>query len=210
MSEGASDKIPPAPAAVTYPLGTMAKVLLMTERNLNLLVQRGVIPRAERGRYELLPCVHAYIRYIRDRGGLNGDAGAGGRSDDASSPKGRIITARAKLVETEAALMTREAFRAQHVVAAWVGILDAVRTRLRAIPSAVAPLWASAMTAADAQAAVSRSINDVLGELSRIPVYNTEEASADPPERPGGAGASGEDGAVGAGAAADPDGIGMG
>jgi hypothetical protein len=204
MSGTAPDKATPAPSVVTYPLGTMAKALLMTERNLNLLVQRGIIPRAERGRYELIPCLHAYIRYIRDRGGLNGDAG--GRADDATSPKGRIITARAKLVETEAALMTREVFRSAHVVGAWVAILDAVRTRLRAIPSSVAPLWASAMTATEAQAAVARSINDVLSELSRVPVYSTQEDTADPNSRPGGAGGGGEDGDAGAGAAADADG----
>ena len=49
------------------------------------LVADGVVPRTERGRYELVPCVHAYIRYLRDRS-VGGDLKGGG---DVAEAKGR-------------------------------------------------------------------------------------------------------------------------
>ena len=79
----------------------MAKLLLMTERNVSGLAQRGVIPKSERGRYELVPVVQAYIRYLRDRtigGDMTGD-------ENLANAKGRMVKARARMAEAEADLL---------------------------------------------------------------------------------------------------------
>ena len=52
----------------TYPTSAMSKLPLMTDRHLQRLVATGVVPQAERGRFELAPAVQGYIRYLRDRG----------------------------------------------------------------------------------------------------------------------------------------------
>ena len=54
-------------SAATYPVATIAKLLLLTERRVQQLTREGVLPRADRGRYELAPVVQAYVRYLRDR-----------------------------------------------------------------------------------------------------------------------------------------------
>src|SRR4030065_330688 len=54
-------------AAQTYPVAVISKLLDLTPRRVQHLANEGVIPRAEKGRYELVPAVRGYIRYLRDR-----------------------------------------------------------------------------------------------------------------------------------------------
>lgn len=51
----------------TYPVGTIAKLLDLSERQVQSLTKQGVIPKSERGRYDLVGSVHGYIRYLKDR-----------------------------------------------------------------------------------------------------------------------------------------------
>ena len=39
----------------------------LTPRRVQQLAQEGVIPKADRGKYPLVPCVQGYIRYLKDR-----------------------------------------------------------------------------------------------------------------------------------------------
>lgn len=50
-------------AAPTYPVATIAKLLLLSDRRVQQLTKEGVIPKEERGRYELAPAdVWEYAR----------------------------------------------------------------------------------------------------------------------------------------------------
>lgn len=69
-------------AAATYPVSTIAKLLLLTDRRVQQLTEQGVIPKAERGRYELAPAVQGYVKFLRDRA-LNAD----GDGDDGENVK---------------------------------------------------------------------------------------------------------------------------
>ena len=71
-------------AVQTYATGTIAKLLMLTDRHVRRLTAEGVFPSAGPSRYELAPVVQAYIRYLRDRTG--GDAG-----DDVAKSKGRLL-----------------------------------------------------------------------------------------------------------------------
>jgi len=66
-------------AAATYPVSTIAKLLLLTERRVQQLTEQNIIPKAERGRYELAPAVQGYVKFLRDRA-LGADAGDDGES----------------------------------------------------------------------------------------------------------------------------------
>ena len=73
----------------TYPVSTIAKLLILTERQVQSLAKDGVLPKAERGRYVLVPVVQSYIRYLRERaigGGMGGsdDPGEGRHRRDGS------------------------------------------------------------------------------------------------------------------------------
>jgi phage terminase Nu1 subunit (DNA packaging protein) len=52
---------------LTWPSEKMAKLIDLTPRRLRQLVDEGVVPREERGRYNPFVVTVAYIRYLRDR-----------------------------------------------------------------------------------------------------------------------------------------------
>ncbi len=158
----------------TYPVGTMAKLLLMTERNVAGLAQRGVIPKSERGRYELVPVVQAYIRYLRDRtigGDMTGD-------ENLANAKGRMVKARARMAEAEADLLDGTVLRRAAVEAAWERVLVALRMRILALPAKAAPVMHAAPTLAEASAVLTTAVHDLLTELARIPVYAVDADGA--------------------------------
>ncbi len=59
-------------ADATYPVETIAELLNLTPRRVYQLTKEGIIPKASRGRYELVPAVRGYIKYLRDRA-INAD-----------------------------------------------------------------------------------------------------------------------------------------
>ena len=79
----------------TYPITTIARLLILTERQVQSLAKQSVLPKAERGRYALVPVVQSYIRYLRER--AMGGA-VGGSEDD----RGRLTKAKADIAEMEA------------------------------------------------------------------------------------------------------------
>jgi hypothetical protein len=162
----------------TYPVTTMAKLLLMTERSVSGLALRGVVPKAERGRYELVPVVQAYIRYLRDRtigGDMTGD-------DNLANAKGRMVKARARMAEAEADLLDGSLLRRAAVEAAWERVLVALRMRILALPAKAAPVMHAAPTLAEASALLTTAVHDALSELARLPVYATDVGGTGGPD----------------------------
>ena len=56
-------------SAATYPVSTIAKLLMLTERRVQQLTADGVIPKPERGRYELEVDGKLAVIEYRDAGG---------------------------------------------------------------------------------------------------------------------------------------------
>lgn len=83
----------------TYPVATIAKLLLLSDRRVQQLTAEGVIPKAERGRYELAPAVQGYIRYLQERSHGGKTAGP----IDYHTEKARLTKAQADTAEIELA-----------------------------------------------------------------------------------------------------------
>lgn len=49
----------------TYPVATIAKLLMITERRVQQLTSEGIIPKEGHGQYNLAKAVQGYIRYIQ-------------------------------------------------------------------------------------------------------------------------------------------------
>lgn len=111
----------------TYPVATIAKLLMMSERRVQQLTKDGVIPKAERGRYELAPAVQGYIRFLQDRQAGNASQV---ESIDYHVEKARKIKFEADIAEVEAAKRRGEAIDAQEVKRAWQLILGEIRANL--------------------------------------------------------------------------------
>lgn len=113
----------------TYPVKTIAALLRLTERRVQQLSKEGVIPKAERGRYELAPAVQGYIAYLQDRlapreGGDDPDR------IDYHFEKARKTKAEADIAEMEAAKMRGDLVDAVEMRGALELVMSEVKTKL--------------------------------------------------------------------------------
>lgn len=180
-------------AAATYPVSTIAKLLMLTERRVQHLAKEGILPRAERGRYELVPVVQAYIKYLRDRA-INGDA-----AEVDGGHRARLIKARADIAEMEAERLAGDLAPVEEIEKAWTGIISRFRQRSLAVAPKAAPMVAVENTTEACHEIIETFIHEALAELAAIAVEG-HPATA---ER--GSGGIGD-----GGTAAEADNIGMG
>ena len=164
--------------AQTFPLDTICKLLDLTPQRVAQLVNMGVIPRKERGRYELVPVVRGYIHYLRERA-IKGDAQAGG--DDYATHRARLTKAKADMAEMEREQMANALIPAVDVERAWIEVVSNMRAKLLAIPTTAAADAQAAATLAEAKQVLKEKINEALAELSemRVEVVNPLRASDD-------------------------------
>ena len=149
----------------TVPLATIAKLLDLTERRVNQLAKDGTLPKAERGRYELVPVVRAYIKFLRDRA-VNSDVGA----DDYAAQRTRLTKARADMAEMEREQMASSLIPSDDVLDAWETMAGNMRARMLAIPSKAIATVFSAEDVNEAKKILQEAINEALAELSSIEV----------------------------------------
>nr|DAV41215.1 MAG TPA: DNA packaging protein [Caudoviricetes sp.] len=118
-------------APATHPVGTIAKLLMMTPRRVQQLTADGVIPRTERGRYEIAPAVQGYIKYLQDR------AITGNGDIDYASEKSRLTRAQADLAEIEVARARGDVVGADQLTRNLTNLFAEIRTNLRNVPGRV-------------------------------------------------------------------------
>jgi len=152
-------------AAQTYPLDTISKLLDLTPQRVNQLVREGIIPKADRGRYELVPVVQAYIRYLRDRA-IKGDV----HGDDYSAHRTRLIKARADLLEMEQAQIAGKLIPAEDVENAWIEVLANCRAKMLSIPTKSAPEVFAAESLIEVKGILKTAVNEALSELASVNV----------------------------------------
>ena len=171
-------------AAQTFPLETICKLLDLTPQSIARLVNDGIIPRHSRGRYELVPCVRGYIKFLRERA-LKGDASS--VSGDLTSHRTRLTAARADLAEMEKAQMENSLIPAEDIASAWEAMTSNMRSKMLAIPSKAAPAVYAADNLNEAKSILKDEINEALAELSGIEIRTRNPVIS---SKDGGSGAS--------------------
>jgi phage terminase Nu1 subunit (DNA packaging protein) len=149
-------------AEATYGAEVIARLLVITPRRLQQLTKEGFLPKAERGRYELVPVVQAYVRYLRDRA-VKGDVG----DDDYGTHKTRLIKAQADSAELQAATLRGELVTKEAVRNGWQAMIAAARSRLLSLPTKMAAHVLAAETLPQIETILRGQINDALAELGR-------------------------------------------
>ena len=182
-------------SSATQPIGVISRLLDLSERRVQQLSREGVIPKAERGQYDLIGSVRGYVRYLRDQA-LKAQAGA----PDYAAERARFIRARADLAEMEAEEKRRSLIAAEQIEAAWIAVLALLRTRLLALPDRLAPQAFEQSTVGDTRNLIRAAIREVLDDLAQ-PDIELEadidlEGVADP-EADSGEGAGGAEAAAG-------------
>jgi phage terminase Nu1 subunit (DNA packaging protein) len=154
-------------APSTFPLDTICKLLDLTPQRINQLVNMGVIPRKERGRYELVPVVRSYVKYLRERA-IKGDVQAGG--DDYASHRARLTKAKADMAEMEREQMAARLLPSSDVQKAWCDVVANMRTKMLAIPTNAAADTQAASSLAGAKQVLKEKVHDALSELAEMRV----------------------------------------
>ena len=157
-------------SSATQPIGVIAKLLDLSERRVQQLSREGVIPKANRGQYELIGSVRGYVQYLRDQA-AKAQAGA----PDYASERARFIRARADLAEIEADEKRGSVLSAEDVEATWVAVLALLRTRLLSLPDRLAPQVHEQTKVADTRNLIRAAIREVLDDLAE-----TDVTPADP------------------------------
>ena len=152
----------------TFPIKTIALLLLMSERRVQQLSREGVIPKGARGRYELVGAVQGYIRFMRER-----MASIEGASDpdriDFYAEKARKTKADADIAEMNAARMRGNLVDAAEVAEAMEMILGEVRKKLlNSVPSRIAARAKTEKSEARIKAAVLDEVRAALQDLSGL------------------------------------------
>ncbi|MEH6833997.1 terminase small subunit, Nu1 [Falsihalocynthiibacter arcticus] len=150
--------------APTYPVKTIALLLKVTERRVQQLAQEGVIPRGDRGRYELAGSVQGYIAFLQNKVALIDEDGKG---FDYNKEKARKTKAEADIAEMEADKMRGGLVSAQEVSSALSLIISEVRSNLlNNTPTRIASRAKSEKTAAAIKGIAKEEITAALLVLS--------------------------------------------
>jgi|TARA_Y100000593_G_scaffold92489_1_gene184279 phage terminase Nu1 subunit (DNA packaging protein) len=147
------------PDPATYPVSTICKLLDLSERRVQQLSRANVIPKTERGRYELVPAVRGYIAYLRER-----SLDVGVVSLDVA--RQRKAAAEAELSEIELAKARAAVVAIDDVAKQWESILSAVRTRMLTVPTKIAPLVAVENDQSMVKELIEDAVHSALGELA--------------------------------------------
>jgi phage terminase Nu1 subunit (DNA packaging protein) len=118
------------PAYPVYPVDAIAKLLNLTPRRIRQLVAEGIIPRVERGKYDLIRSVRGYVKYLQERA-----EGRGVEPSGLHEERMRLLTTQAEHKELEVAALYRSLLPFDEVVAAWEQLTAAFRARCLTIPS---------------------------------------------------------------------------
>lgn len=150
-------------AAATYPASTLAKLFHLTERRVQQLAKEGVIPKAERGKYDLVGAVRGYVKYLQERA-----EGRGVAPQDLHTERARLVKAQADKTEIEVAEMGRALIPAERVIAAWQQLVAEFRAKCLALPSRLAPQLAGNHAIQDIKESIAGGVREALEELSRF------------------------------------------
>ena len=147
------------------PLKTVARALDLTERRVNQLVKDGVLPKTERGRYELIPVVQAYVKFLREKS-VNTDVGA----DDYAAQRTRLTKAKADMAEMEKDQMASVLIPAEDVGDAWETMASNMRAKMLSLPAKIATSVFVAEDVSETKRIIKEQIHEALSELSAIEV----------------------------------------
>lgn len=170
---------PDKPSTNDVPVTVISKILDVSTVHVQRLAKDGIIPKSEHGKYPLVPCVVAYIRYLRNQnvGGIRG-----GDVDDYQKERARNMKATAALTELKLAQTKGELIPAIDVENAWASVCSMIKTDLLSWPSRVTPLLTSQPEQHVIRSILEDAVNALLESMSRLSERAVVASDADTAE----------------------------
>ena len=150
--------------APLYPAKTIAKLFNLTERRVQQLAREGIIPKAERGKYELIGAVQGYVKYLQERSVGQHEASP----TDLMEHKVRLTKAQASEKEIQVEMMKKNLIHVDDVVDTWGKIIGIAKSRLMALPRRLSSKLLSAADLRETEIIIKNGVVEVLEEISSV------------------------------------------
>ena len=151
----------------SYPATTIAKLLDLTERRIQQLVAEGVIPKASRGNYELVPSIQGYIKYLKER-----SVGKDSPTNETHNERQRLLKIQANKLEFEMAIMSKDFLPKELVKNSFFNIVARCRSVLLTMPSKLAQEVIGLREPLEAEKIIKEVVYEALDELYTCDVMN--------------------------------------
>lgn len=162
-----------------YSKKAISEALNLSERRVEQLARSNVIPKAGRGKYDLIPTVRAYVMYLQQK--LTG----GGEVIDVSEFKDRLL--KAKALEQEAKARLRELMKLERegeiidrteIVKQWAARCAELKSAMLSIPVRVGFRFPDPETRVVVEEEVEAAIYEILETYSRNGIGKVDGAGA--------------------------------
>lgn len=141
------------------PLSAIAALLNLSPRRVQQLAQSGEIPAGRKGRYELVPTVQGYCRYMQNL--------IAERSGTTSAYAVEILKERARKLRWENEAALEQVIPARDVAVGIKTVNEHICSRMLAIPGEAAPLILAAESVGAVKEILTDCVHAALDELSR-------------------------------------------
>ncbi len=150
-----------------YKVAVIARFLNLTERRVQQLARDGIIPKPEKGKYDLVGCVQGYIGYLQARA-FGKDTG----TVDMYAERGRLLRLQADRAQMELDMMRARLISADEAEELWASLLATFRARMLAVPTRAAHLVLHLKEFYAIEQSLRDLVCDALTELAR---YDPEQ-----------------------------------
>ena len=146
--------------ASSFNIQAIAKLLKLSERRIQQLAKEGVIPKAERGKYDLVNSVHGYIDYLKAK------AGGEFTAEEVLKNKNKLLKAKAELAEIDKMKASGELIPKGEVKKTWLELVHKLKQKLLSIPNKVAPVVATVKNISEIKLILQDKLYEALYEIT--------------------------------------------
>jgi phage terminase Nu1 subunit (DNA packaging protein) len=139
----------------------IARILGTSRATVANMATDGILPRVDRGLFDLAACVQAFIHHKLVAAGA-GDVA----TKSLISERSRLARLKADAAERSAAVESGALVPADDIEAAWLATAGMVRMRILVIPKKLAPRMIMLKTASEAEQLMQKELNAALSELA--------------------------------------------
>lgn len=143
-----------------YTAAAVARHLDMTERNVRMLRDKGVLNEYKPGLYNLQKTTHQYINFLRKR---NPDAD---EKVDYNTERAKLVRAKRESQELELKLKKNELHTTEDVEQVMTDMLIRFKTRLMMLPAKLSPVLAKKADQAEIFKLLKAGVDEALEELA--------------------------------------------
>jgi len=146
--------------ATSFNIEAIAKLLKLSERRVQQLAKDNIIPKAERGKYDLVSSVHGYIDFLKAKAG--GDFTA----EEVLKNKNKLLKAKAEIAEIEKKKATGELIPKEEVKRTWLELVHKIKQKLLSIPNKVAPVVVTVKNISEIKLILQDKLYEALYEIT--------------------------------------------